>query len=236
MTPTSLLFLCLLAPADGAPRQTAAAPAKPATPFAAESLEYTVNWPSGLSLGEARMQAGRSGEEWRFELALDAALPGFAITDSFRSTAAGDFCSREFFRESVHGKRKTNEKTTYDESRGVAVRETVGGGKSELEIPSCARDGLAFLYFMRNELAQGRLPAPQTVYFGGPYRLQVEYGGTQSVRANDRPYTADRIVASFKGPASSATFEMFFARDAARTPVIVRVPLPLGSFSMELAP
>jgi hypothetical protein len=28
---------------------------------------------------------------------------------------------------------------------------------------------------------------------------------------------------------------MFFARDAARTPLIIRVPLSLGTFSLELA-
>jgi hypothetical protein len=37
-----------------------------------------------------------------------------------------------------------------------------------------------------------------------------------------------------KGPKSSFAFEMFFARDAARTPLLVRVPLSAGSFSMEL--
>ncbi len=232
MTPIFLLLLGALGAAD----TPAQAPAKPAVPFAAETLHYTVNWPSGLSLGEGRMQASRSGEAWRFELALDASLPGFTITDAFRSTAAGEFCSSEFVKESVHGKRKTNEKTEYDASRGVATRQTIGGGKSELQFSGCARDALAFLYYLRHELAQGRVPAPQTVYFGGPYQIKVAYGGTQSVRANDKPYMADRIIASFKGPASSTTFDLFFARDASRTPIIIRVPFALGSFSMELAP
>jgi hypothetical protein len=45
---------------------------------------------------------------------------------------------------------------------------------------------------------------------------------------------ADRMVANLKGPASEHTFEMYFARDAARTPVLVKLPLAMGSFSMEL--
>jgi hypothetical protein len=43
------------------------------------------------------------------------------------------------------------------------------------------------------------------------------------------------VLATLKGPASEITFEMFFARDAARTPLVIRVPLTLGTFSMELA-
>jgi hypothetical protein len=40
---------------------------------------------------------------------------------------------------------------------------------------------------------------------------------------------------SSRGPASGIDFDVFFARDAARTPILVRVPLPLGALSMELA-
>jgi hypothetical protein len=46
---------------------------------------------------------------------------------------------------------------------------------------------------------------------------------------------ADRVVATLKGPASAISFEMFFARDPARTPLLIRVPLSLGMFSLELA-
>lgn len=218
------------------PSRQSAPPAKPAEPFSSEGLHYTVNWPSGLSLGEGSMKAGRSGSEWRFELSLDASIPGFTVLDSFRSTAAGDFCSTEFVKDSTHGKKKANETTTFDTSRRVATRETLKGGKSELQIPACPRDALGFLYYLRRELSQGRLPPPQTVYFGAPYQLRLEYGGALSVRANDRPYSADRIVAYMKGPASDLTFEMFFARDAARTPLVIRTPLAIGTFSMELAP
>jgi hypothetical protein len=226
---STLLLACALAPAEE--------PKKPAVPFTAETLHYTVNWPSGLSLGEARMQSSRSGEEWTFELSLDASIPGFTVTDSFRSVAANEFCSSEFSKNAVHGKRKADEKTTFDPGRGVAVRQTgAGGGKSEMQFSGCARDALAFLYYLRHELAQGRIPAPQTVYFGAPYQVRVEYGGAQAIRANEKSYTVDKLTVSFKGPASQTTFEMFLAQDKTRTPVAIKVPLALGSFSMELAP
>ncbi|HWR54524.1 MAG TPA: DUF3108 domain-containing protein [Bryobacteraceae bacterium] len=211
-------------------------PAAAPVPFANETLSYTINWPSGLSLGEGRMTANRSGEEWRFGLALDASIPGFTLTDTFASLAAGEFCSREFVKKSTHGKRKTDEKTTFEPDRRIATRETTGGGKSEISIEACPRDALAFLYYVRRELSHGRVPPPQTVYYGAAYQVRLEYGGAQAIRVNDKPYTADRIMTTFKGPASNFTFEMFFARDAVRTPLVIKVPLMLGTFSMELAP
>jgi hypothetical protein len=48
------------------------------------------------------------------------------------------------------------------------------------------------------------------------------------------PTQADRFSARVKGPASEHSIEIYFARDPARTPVLVRVPFPLGIFSMEL--
>ena len=54
------------------------------------------------------------------------------------------------------------------------------------------------------------------------------------VAVNERREQADRVAVSVKGPASAINFEMFFARDAARTPLVIRVPFALGTFSMEL--
>jgi hypothetical protein len=149
--------------------------------------------------------------------------------------AAGDFCSVELLKEAAHGRRKTSERTKFEAQEGRATRETTGGGgKSELSVPACARDGLTFLYYLRRELSQGRLPGPQTVYFGAPYQVRLEYGGPQTIRVNDRPMDAERVTVSYKGPSSQGAFELYLSRDAARTPVMVRVPLAAGAFSMEL--
>jgi hypothetical protein len=208
--------------------------AAPGVPFANESLPYSVNWPSGLSLGEAQMRASRSAKTWTFELTLEAALPGFKVNDSYRSIAGDGFCSVEFVKRLEHGKRKADEKTTFDAATRTATRKTTEGGQSELSIPLCAHDALAFLYHVRDELRSGRLPAPQTVYFGAPYQLRLDYGGTQTVRFGDSSAPADRITASLKGPASQLAFDLYFARDEVRTPLVIRVPLPVGTFSMEL--
>lgn len=209
---------------------------QPEAPFSDESLAYSVNWPSGLSLGQAQLYSKRTGDRWRFALSLDAAVPGFIVSDSYQSVAANEFCSVEFVKTYTHGSRKAGEKETFDAQKGTATRQTLGSGagKSEISAPGCARDALAFLFYLRRELAQGRLPGSQTIYFGAPYQLKLEYGGTQKVRVNDRPVEAQRLRASLKGPASETNFELFFAHDEVRTPLMIRVPFKLGTFSLEL--
>ena len=211
----------------------------------AETLTYTVNWPSGLSLGEAQLLATKqapqegSPERWELRFTLDAAIPGFSVADRLRSVATSELCSVEFERDTTHGKRSGKELTTFDPSAATATRQTVvpaGGGKSELSPPPCAKDAVTFLYFVRRELAQGRLPQSQTIFFGGPYQIHLEFGGRQRLRVGEEQVEADRISASMKGPASSISFEIFFAQDRTRRPVLVRVPLPLGAFTMELNP
>jgi hypothetical protein len=62
----------------------------------------------------------------------------------------------------------------------------------------------------------------------------VQFGGKQDITVSDHKIPADRLVAKLKGPASETSFEMFFSDDAAKRLLMVRVPLAIGSFSMEL--
>jgi hypothetical protein len=203
-------------------------------PFTDEDLRYSVNWPSGLSLGEGQFRARRVPEGWDFSFTLSAAIPTYSVTDRHLATATNDLCSLRLEKDSVRGKRKTREETVFDASAGAATRTTVNGGKSELPIPGCPRDALTFLFYTRRELGQGRVPPPQEIFFGAPYRMRLVYTGAQTLTIGGRPSVADRVQASVKGPKSDWTFEMFFARDPARTPLLVRVPFALGSFSLEL--
>jgi hypothetical protein len=219
-----------------------AAVAAPATAptFDGEQLNYSINWPSGLSLGEAQFHSTRtkptpkSGERYDFEFSIDAGIPGFAVSDRYRSSASPDFCSIEFEKVTSHGKKKADEKTVFDPQKNAATRETKGGGKSDLSTSACAKDALDFIYFLRRELAQGRLPPRQTIYFGAPYEVRMEFAGTQSIRVGDKAVEADRLNTTVKGPQSDVSFEIYFLKDAARTPALVRVPLAVGTFSMEL--
>jgi hypothetical protein len=216
-----------------------AAPATAPT-FDNEQLHYSINWPSGLSLGEAMLKGARekptpkSAERYDFEFSLDAGIPGFNVTDRYRSAASKDFCSLEFDKLLSHGKKKADEKTTFDPDKNTATRETKDGGKSDVSTTACAKDALDFLYFVRHELAQGRLPPRQQVYFGAPYEVRLEFAGTQMIKVGDKPVEADRLNGSLKGPQSDASFEAYFLKDAARTLAMVKVPLAVGTFSMEL--
>jgi Protein of unknown function (DUF3108) len=209
-------------------------------PFSDEALSYRVNWPSGLSLGEGRMTAVHSqaskgeGDRWEFELSLDAAIPGFKVSDHYRANASADFCSSHLVKEATHGERKANESTVFDLHRHVAERSTEGGGKSESEINNCAHDALTFLFLTRRELSQGRVPPAEAVFFGARYQARLEYTGPQSISVGGKKAEADRVVAHLKGPASDVTVEFFFARDPARTPLLIRAPFSMGTFAMEL--
>ncbi|MDQ2898751.1 MAG: DUF3108 domain-containing protein [Acidobacteriota bacterium] len=218
--------------------QATAATAPSGFPFADEDLNYSINWPSGLSLGEAHMRARHSGTanppQWEFSFNVDASLPGFQVLDRYTSTAAGDLCSVQFDRVFTHGSKKSNERTVVDTPAGTATRTTASGGKTEIPISGCIRDALTFLFYARRELGQGRVPPAQTILFGSAYQAHLEYTGAQTIPVNDVPTQADRVVCNFKGPASDLEIEIFFARDAARTPLLVRAPFAIGNFSMEL--
>jgi Protein of unknown function (DUF3108) len=202
-------------------------------PFSDEALTYSIVWPSGLSLGEGKLSATHSGPNWTFELALDAAVPGYTVKDTYRSTATVNLCSSEFERQTIHGVKKVSEKTTF--SGGTAVRKTVGGGQSEIAVPACAHDALTFLFMARRELGQGKVPQPEKILFGGAYQLQLQYTGAQNVPIGNVPTQADRVFCTVTvRETQKYEFEVFFARDAARTPLLIRVPFALGAISMEL--
>ena len=201
-----------------------------------ENLSYSINWPSGLSLGEGSIASAASGHHLDLSLKLEATIPGYPLRDEYRSRSTAEFCSDTFEKLSTHGARVTSEKSIFDAEKKVLRRETSKGGKSELAIGPCAQDALAFLFFLRKELAQGRIPSPQTLYFGAPYQTSFKFAGTQQVKVGDNRIEADRVMISMKGPASTTSFEISFARDPVRTPLVIRSQFAMGSFSMELVP
>ena len=219
----------------------AAEPALTGFPFTDETLHYSLNWPSGLSLGTASLTARKTSGGWSFNVALDAAVPGFAIADKFRASAGPtpELCSAELARDFSHGGKKTRAKITFDQKAGTAHRVTMvpdEGGESNLNIPSCARDAVAFAYYARKELGQGRVPQPQQVFLGAGYSVRMDYTGAQNITLGEskEPIVTDHVAVTVKGPKADFVFEVFFARDAARRPLVVKIPLSLGMLSLEL--
>jgi hypothetical protein len=201
-------------------------------PFQDETLRYRVTWPTGVGLGEGSMKARRiEGGRWEFELTVEATVPGVTVRDRYLSIATADLCSVNFERESVHGSKKARETVTFSQDDRKARRTTSnGGGSTDYRVPACARDALTFLYFTRREMGQGRVPPAGKILYGGPYDIRLEYPGPETLKGA----ITDRLISSVRGPSSSVGFDLLFARDPARTPVLVRVPLPLGTFSLEL--
>jgi hypothetical protein len=93
---------------------------------------------------------------------------------------------------------------------------------------------LTLLFYARRELGQGRVPPAQQVLYGGLYQARLDYAGAQMIQVAGKPVQTDKIVCGLKGPSSNLQFEIYFARDPARTPLLFKVPLAVGKFSMEL--
>ena len=202
-------------------------------PFQDETLRYSIRLPTGLALGEAVFTARRTADGWSFAFTLDAGVPGFAIKDSYRSAVTADVCSDEFERRFNHRGKQSAETTTFDRPARRATRRTTvppSDGKSEFTIPACPHDALAFVYLMRREMGQGRVVPAETVYFGAGYSVALKYTGAVTLPQG----IVDRLAGTIKGPSSSFTVEIDFGRDAARTPLAIRVPLALGTISAEL--
>jgi Protein of unknown function (DUF3108) len=226
-------------PAAPDPKLTETKPAPPAAssapkPSKSETLHYNVNWPSGLSLGEGKLTSSFENDRWSIAFSMEASIPGFVLREVAKSTATAAYCSLELEKNGTRGKRTVDETTTFDQKSHTATRQTNKGGKSELATSACAKDALAFVFFLRHELAAGRLPQAQKIYYGAPYQVRVQFIGTQTLRISGEPTEADRVTATIKGPASEITVDLFFARDAVRTPVLIQTPLAMGKFALEL--
>lgn len=200
-----------------------------------ERLRYEVVWPSGLSLGEAEFTAQAKTGGWSFEANLTADLPTLAIRETYRATADAALCSLELEKEAQRGAKTIRERVTFDQAQLRAERETLdGGGSSEFDIPPCARDGLTYLYVLRQNLAAGRIPPPDDINFGAQYLVTVTYAETREIPVAGEMQPADRILVDLSGPGSSHSFEIFFGKDEARTPLLIRAPFELGVFSLKL--
>jgi hypothetical protein len=225
------LLVTLTATSLAAPALAATAPS--GFPFGDETLSYSIVWPSGLSLGEAHLQATHTGSAWNFDLKADASLPGYAIIDRYRATASSALCSSNFERDTIHGSKKASERIMI--SGSTATRQTVGGGKSEIPVSTCAHDALTFLFLVRRELGQGKIAPAETIVFGAGYPVKVEFAGQQQVRVADVPTDSDKVICTIQLPKTGDyKIEMFFARDAARTPLVLRAPFAIGTFAVEL--
>jgi hypothetical protein len=218
--------------------QPAVVPANPqGFPLADETLNYSLNFSAGIPIGKAQFTAKRDPNRgWNFGFSLDAdAIPKYPIIDRFNAYSGVDLCGIRFERSTQHGSRKVSEMTWFDRTRSVAVRGTRdGGGLSETPVGLCPHDALSFLYYLRREFGQGHMPPNDVVLAGAQYHVNMIYAGEKSIVQNKQTVATDQVNVTVKGPASQIRLEILFARDASRTPLLIRCPLTVGNFSLEL--
>jgi hypothetical protein len=209
-----------------------------ALPAANETLRYSVNWPTGLSLGEATMSTDNidaaSAANRSLEFRLEASIPGFAVVDEVKSLVSGAYCLARAEKNLQHGKRVSRETLKVEKDGRSVERQTDKGGKSVVAVGDCPKDALGFIYWLRSELRQGRLPAPGPVAFGAVYEIEMRHAGVTTLNLGAGREEADKFQVFIKGPASRNAIELFVGKDSARTPLLFRVPLVLGAFTMEL--
>lgn len=201
-----------------------------------EQLTYTIAWPSGLPVGRADFTARYVDPGWRFELSLNASLPDMDIDDAYVSRTDAETCSLEFEKHARHGAKRTHEFLRFGTNAVERINLEAGGRERPGIVPtrSCARDALAYLYYLRKDLAAGRVPPPSDIFFGAGYHLKLEYAQTRPLVWEAERRLVDEIRAVVRGPASQHAFSVYFGRDEARTPLLIRVELEGTPFTLRL--
>ena len=203
-----------------------------------ERLTFNLLWSSGISLGEGFLEASRVGEQIHLEARVIGELPQYRIGYTFTSLIDEQFCSVRFSETLREGKRVRETSFEFDQQKHL-VRRTRSGETTERPIPACARDPLALLYQFRQQLAFQQLPigTPDAVgafYFDGDYSVRYEAVTPETVKLGSKQWEGDRYLITARGSNTEHSFEMWIQPDSSRTPVAIRVPFSLGTFSAEL--
>ena len=199
-----------------------------------ETLRYRLQWPSGLTLGEATLRAIPSGKEVRLELTVEAGLPQYTLRDTFSAVATQeDLCSLQFRQEISEGARQRVETIEFDLSARQATH-TRGNQTTTMAVPPCPRDPLTFLYYVRREAAAGRPVTSGAVQLKNGVAVQIVPGDQESVSVSGQAKQAEHYVVTYTGPGSARTFHLWLSPDAARAPVRIQAPFSLAVFTAEL--
>ena len=203
-----------------------------------EKLIYNLLWPSGISLGEAVLQASPAGSEIHLEATVVADLPQHHVVYTFSSVATEQLCSVRFRQRLREGSNSVDESYEFDQ-KNHKVRRVQNGRASESPIPECARDPLTLLYAFRQQLAfrQLAIGTPEAVgafYLGGDFSVRYEAVTPEEVQLGSKKWDGDRFLITARGPHGEQSMEVWIRPDTARAPVAVKIPFPLARFSAEL--
>jgi hypothetical protein len=203
-----------------------------------EKLNYNLIWPSGISLGEAVLQASRGGNQIRLEATVIADLPQYHVAYTFTSVTTEEFCSIRFRQVLHEGGGTVDDAYEFDQQKHQ-VRRIRNGRATTASISDCARDPLALLYFFRQQLALGKMPvgtpeAAGTFYLGGEFTARYDAVTPEGTQLGSKEPQGDRFLIRVEGAQAAPSFEVWIRPDPSRAPVAVKIPFSLGEFSAEL--
>ena len=202
-----------------------------------ERLAYKLLWPSGLSLGEAVLQASLAGKEVHLNVTVDAALPQRHVSYVFSAVATEELCSLRFRQRIQEGSRSWEETVEFDQEKHE-VRRTRNGQRSVASVPVCARDPLTLLYHFRQQLAFQQLSLgtvkPGAFHLGADFSVRYEAVTPETVQLGTKAWEGDRFLVTYAGPNGENSFEVWIRPDPSRAPVAVKMQFPLATFAAEL--
>ena len=202
-----------------------------------ELLTFDIYWPSGVALGEATLTAKSVKDVLFFAASVEVALPQGRILYKFSSSADAALCSREF-RQSVQRSGKFWEEISKFDALSSKVQVSRDGHTREFSAGKCERDPLTYLYYLRTRAVAGPRPASDTLLLTGPLKLQLSAHTGENVKINRTERHGDRYVIHYPPSArsgvSAGPFELWLDGTIKQTPIAVRLPLPLATFSAEL--
>lgn len=198
-----------------------------------EKLELDIFWPSGVAMGEATLEAKSAKDNVLLTANVEVALPQGRILYRFSSTTSPELCSREFHQSVERSGKFWEEITRFNSETGTAAVSRDGRTR-DVPAGKCARDPLAYLYYYRVQAAAGKKPAGDSLFLTGPLQLRVQAAAKESIKINHVERQAERYQISYPMEEGSGMIELWLDGSPRQTPVAVRVPLPLATFSAEL--
>lgn len=207
-----------------------------------ERLTYRIDWQKYSGAAEAELEVvnrenfyGR--QSWHFRATLRTLEPAralYPLDDQIDSYASFDGLSTIRYQQRLREFGKPYESDLEFISSGYAAL----GRRPRVIVPPGTHDPLSAIYSLRQldwrRVAEVRIP----VYDGDDlYDMIAEREGLEEIRlaAGEVPATriAIRLLASGRQVADEH-FQIWFARDAAQTPVAFEAQLPVGTVRAEL--
>ncbi len=177
------------------------------------------------------LESGRDGERRRAR--LFAAGP-IALQPSTRGSAR-----RNSNANLTHGGKRTDDKTTFDQKAGTrdaydAVPEPAAAAPISTSQPARATRWPSPITRASNWARAGCRTPQQSVLRVGVFGDAWSTPGAENITFGREDRDNRPRARAVKGPKADFQFDIFFARDAARTPLSIRIPLPLGIFTLDL--